>query len=106
MADILQSLFATIRARKKAADPSNSYTAMLLSQGREKCAKKFGEESVEAIIAAMRNNKKDLICESADVLYHLMVMWAASGVTLSDVLKELKSRARQSGHAEKASRKA
>ena len=103
MSDALDRLFATIAARKD-GDPSQSYTAKLLSQGVEKCAKKFGEEAVEAVIAATQQDKAELAKESADVLYHLAVLWAASGITPDDVYAVLKSREGQSGLDEKAAR--
>ena len=101
----VDKLFATILARK-GSDPSTSYTAKLLAGGIEKCAKKFGEEATEAVIAAIQKDKTELAKESADVLYHLAVLWAASGITPDDVYAVLKSREAQSGLAEKASRKA
>ena len=104
MSDAIDRLFATIAARK-GADPSQSYTASLLAKGMDKCAKKFGEEAVEAVIAAVQGDKAALTAESADVLYHLMVVWAAAGITPEDVYAVLKSREAQSGLAEKASRK-
>ena len=73
----IDRLFATIAARK-GADPSVSYTAKLLHDGMAKCAKKFGEESVEAALAAVSGDKQALTAESADVLYHLLVVWAAA----------------------------
>jgi phosphoribosyl-ATP pyrophosphohydrolase len=106
MSDALDRLFATIAARKAAGDADASYTARLLSQGVEKCAKKFGEEAVEAVIAAAQKDKTELAKESADVLYHLAVLWAASGITPDDVYAVLKSREGQSGLDEKAGRKA
>ena len=99
----LDRLFATIAARK-GADAGTSYTAKLLAGGVEKCAKKFGEEAVEAVIAATARDASALTSESADVLYHLMVLWAAAGVTPEDVYAELKRREAQSGLQEKASR--
>ena len=100
----IDQLFATIAARKS-ADPKSSYTAKLLSEGVQKCAKKFGEEAVEAALAAVSNDKQALAAESADVLYHLLVLWAASGITPDDVYAALKAREGQSGLQEKASRK-
>ncbi len=100
----LDRLFATIAARKS-ADAQTSYTAKLLAAGVEKCAKKFGEEAVEAVIAATASDAKALTAESADVLYHLLVLWAAAGVTPDDVYAALKAREAQSGLQEKASRK-
>jgi phosphoribosyl-ATP pyrophosphohydrolase len=105
MSDAIDKLFATIAARK-GADPSQSYTAKLLAAGVEKCAKKFGEEATEAVIAAIQKDKTELAKESADVLYHLLVLWAASGITPQDVYAVLQSREGQSGLEEKASRKA
>ena len=99
----LDKLFATIASRK-GADPSQSYTAKLLAGGVEKCAKKFGEEATEAVIAAIQKDKTELAKESADVLYHLAVLWAASGLTPDDVYAVLKSREGVSGLEEKASR--
>jgi phosphoribosyl-ATP pyrophosphohydrolase len=105
MADhALDHLFATIIARKDSGDAAASYTAKLLAAGVEKCAKKFGEEAVEVVIAAAAKDSKALTAESADVLYHLMVLWAALGITPDDVYAELKRREAQSGLAEKASR--
>jgi phosphoribosyl-ATP pyrophosphohydrolase len=104
MTDGLDRLFATIAARK-AADPAQSYTAKLLAAGVEKCAKKFGEEAVETVIAAIQKDKAELAKESADVLYHLAVLWAASGITPEDIYAVLKSREGMSGLDEKAGRK-
>ena len=101
----LDRLFATIAARKAAGDGEQSYTARLLSQGVEKCAKKFGEEAIETALAAMTGDKAHLAAESADALYHLLVLWAAAGITPDDVYAALKARESQSGLQEKASRK-
>jgi phosphoribosyl-ATP pyrophosphohydrolase len=100
----LDRLYATIAARKAGENSGTSYTAKLLSQGVEKCAKKFGEEAVEAALAAVSGNKQHLAAESADVLYHLLVLWAAAGITPDQVYDVLKQREAQSGLAEKASR--
>ena len=100
----IDRLFKTIAARK-GGDPEKSYTASLLKEGAAKCAKKFGEEAVEVVLAAVAKDKKDLTTESADVLYHLLVVWAACGVTPKDVYAALAAREGQSGLAEKASRK-
>ncbi|WP_438955733.1 phosphoribosyl-ATP diphosphatase [Cognatiyoonia sp.] len=99
----LDDLFKTIIDRKT-ADPSSSWTAKLLSQGPAKCAEKFGEEAVEAIIEATKGDKARLTSEAADVLYHLLVMLAARDVTLDDVLAELAQRQGTSGIDEKAAR--
>ena len=103
MTDTLSRLAATITARK-GADPDSSWTAKLLSKGPEKCAEKFGEEAVEAIIEAVKGDRARLTAEAADVLYHLLVMLTAREVTLTDVLAELERREGQSGLAEKAAR--
>ncbi|WP_170348012.1 MULTISPECIES: phosphoribosyl-ATP diphosphatase [Ruegeria] len=100
---ILHDLAATIEARKN-ADPDSSWTAKLLAKGPEKCAEKFGEEAVEAIIEAVKDNKAALTAEAADVLYHLLVMLAARDVALDDVLAELERRQGTSGIAEKSAR--
>lgn len=99
----LDRLAATIQSRK-GADPETSWTAKLLSKGPEKCAEKFGEESVEAIIEAVKGDRDRLTSEAADVLYHLLVMLAARDVALADVLAELERREGTSGLAEKAAR--
>ena len=99
----LDDLARTIAARR-GADPESSWTAKLLSKGPEKCAEKFGEEAIEAIIEAIKGDRERLTSEAADVLYHLLVMLAARDVSLGDVLAELDRRAGTSGIAEKASR--
>lgn len=99
----LDRLAATI-ATRKGADPDSSWTAKLLARGPEKCAEKFGEEAVEAIIEAVKGDRARLTSEAADVLYHLLVMLAARDVTLAEVLAELDRREGTSGVAEKASR--
>lgn len=100
---ILHDLAATIEARK-GADPESSWTAKLLAKGPEKCAEKFGEEAIEAIIEAVKGDQVKLTSEAADVLYHLLVMLAARDVALDDVLAELDRRQGTSGVAEKAAR--
>ncbi len=100
---ILDDLAATIEARK-GADPDTSWTAKLLAKGPEKCAEKFGEEAIEAIIEATKGDRDRLTSEAADVLYHLLVMLAARDVSLADVLAELERREGTSGITEKASR--
>lgn len=104
MTDTLQRLAETIASRK-AANPSSSWTAQLLAKGPEKCAQKFGEEAVEAIVEAVKGDRKALTSEAADVLYHLFVMLTARDVALTDVLAELERREGTSGVAEKAARK-
>jgi len=99
----LEDLYATILARK-GADPESSWTAKLFAKGPEKCAEKFGEEAIEAIIEATRDNKERLTDEAADVLYHLLVMLASRDVPFSDVMKVLENRQGISGLDEKAAR--
>ncbi|MEO1274074.1 MAG: phosphoribosyl-ATP diphosphatase [Pseudomonadota bacterium] len=103
MSDPLDRLAATIAARQ-GADPATSYTASLLARGPAKCAEKFGEEAVEAIIAAVEGDPEALRAEAADVLYHLLVLLTASGLSLDDVRAELARREGVSGHDEKAAR--
>lgn len=100
---ILDRLASTIAARKN-ADPQSSHTAGLLAKGPAKCAEKFGEEAIEAIIEAVRGDRDALTREAADVVYHLLVMLAAHGIGLDAVLAELERREGTSGIAEKASR--
>ena len=100
----LDQLFATITARKAEGNAGQSYTARLLSEGVEKCARKFGEEAVETVIASLSGDKAHLAAESADVLYHLSVLWAAAGLTPDDVYAALKKREGVSGFEEKALR--
>ena len=100
---LLHDLEQTILSRK-GPDPDTSWTAKLLSKGPEKCAEKFGEEAIEAIIEAVKDDKAGLASEGADVLYHFLVMLAARDVALDDVLKVLAERQGLSGIAEKAAR--
>jgi phosphoribosyl-ATP pyrophosphohydrolase len=104
MSHVLDKLFATIAARR-GADPNLSYTAKLLADGAERCAKKFGEEAVETVIAVSAGKKAEIITESADALYHMLVLWAACGVEPDQVWQTLASREGRSGLEEKASRK-
>ena len=99
----LHDLAATIAARR-GADPATSWTAALLAKGPEKCAEKFGEEAIEAVIEAVRGDRARLAAEAADVIYHLLVMLAARDLTLADVEAELARREGTSGLAEKAGR--
>lgn len=99
----LARLAATVEARKS-ADPDSSWTARLLAKGPEKCAEKFGEEAVEAIIEAVKGDRARLTAEAADVLFHLLVMLAARDLSLADVEDELARREGVSGLQEKASR--
>ena len=100
---ILHELADIIEGRKS-ADPTSSWTAKLLAKGPEKCAEKFGEEAIEAIIEATKGDRDKLTSEAADVLYHLLVMLTSCDVALSDVEAELARRSGTSGLEEKASR--
>lgn len=91
-------------AERASASPEESWTAKLLAAGPERAAKKFGEEAVEAVIAAVKGDRAELIAESADVLYHLLVVLKARDVALQDVLRQLEARTARSGLAEKAAR--
>ncbi len=100
---VLDRLFAVVESRRD-ADPAISHSARLLSRGPAKVAQKFGEEAVECLIEAVAGNREALIGESADVLYHLLVLWVSSGVAPADVWAELVRREGVSGIAEKAAR--
>ena len=99
----LEDLVKTINARAE-ADPSESWTAKLLSQGPEKCAEKFGEEVIEAIIEAVKGDNKALISEAADVIFHYLIMLKSRNIKFEDVMKELKNRTNKSGLREKEDR--
>jgi phosphoribosyl-ATP pyrophosphohydrolase len=101
--DIVARLDAVIAARK-GADPASSYTARLLAGGPPLAAKKFGEEAIEAVLAAAQGDRDALAAESADVIYHWLVLLAASGVSLDEVAAKLEAREGTSGIDEKASR--
>ena len=107
MADIdgrvLDRLHAVIASRR-GADPATSYTAKLFHKGTAKIAQKLGEEAVEAVIEAVAGNHAALVGESADLLYHLMVLWAAAGVAPGEVWQALEERVGQSGIDEKKAR--
>ena len=94
-----------IVARRAASGDANSWTAKLFAAGPEKAAKKLGEEAVETVIAALGGDHDELVSESADLLYHWLVVLALAKVPLDDVLAELDRRTAQSGVAEKASRR-
>ena len=100
----IHDLAATIDARA-ASGGEASYTKKLLDKGAEHCAKKLGEEAVETVIAAVENDRSHLIAESADLLYHLLVLLKARGVSLEEVEAALAQRTSTSGLEEKASRK-
>ena len=99
----LDKLYATVAVRK-GADPKSSYTASLYSKGSAKIAQKVGEEAVELAIAAALEDREEVISESADLLYHLTVLWADAGVDPSEIYEKLATREGQSGLAEKAAR--
>ncbi len=101
---VLDRLYVVINSRK-GADPETSYTARLFSRGRQQIAKKLGEEAVEALIEGIRGDKPKLVAESADMLYHLLTLWAAVNVRPQAVWNELARREGLSGIAEKAARK-
>lgn len=100
----LDRLYDQVMARK-GGDPSKSYTAKLFTEGVPKCAKKVGEEAVEVGIAALAGTAKERVAESADLLYHLCVLWAAAGIDPNDVYAELAARESRSGLDDKAARK-
>ena len=104
LGEIIERLAKTIETRKGAAAEA-SYTASLLAAGPAKCAKKFGEEAVELVIAASGESAERVASEAGDVIYHLLVLLAARGVDVSAVAAALAAREGQSGHAEKAARK-
>jgi len=100
----LDALYAAVASRK-GGDPEASYTAKLFAKGRKKIAQKVGEEGVETAIAAVAEEKRDVISESADLLYHLTVLWADCGITPDEVWNELRQRFGTSGVMEKKARK-
>ena len=102
-AEVLERLFATIKSRR-GADAAKSYTAELFAGGAERIAKKLGEEGIEAVLATQAGDRKALVHESADVLYHLLVAWANAGIAPEKVWAELARREGTSGIAEKKSR--
>jgi len=99
----LDRLWNVIQSRR-AADPESSYTARLFARGRAKIAQKLGEEAIETVIEGVGDNPAALVGESADLLYHLLVLWAAAGVSPADVAAELTRREGTSGIAEKRAR--
>ena len=100
---VLARLWKTIESRR-GGDPDKSHTARLFAKGRKKIAQKFGEELVEAVIEAACGNRSALVLESADVLYHLLVVWADAGLTPADIAAELARREGVSGIEEKKTR--
>jgi phosphoribosyl-ATP pyrophosphohydrolase len=104
MADFTFATLTEIIADKARSEPSTSYTAQLVQGPMERCAKKLGEEAVETVIAAMGGDRQALISETADMLYHLLVLLHKADVSFDAVLQELEHRTGQSGLAEKAAR--
>jgi phosphoribosyl-ATP pyrophosphohydrolase len=102
---VLDRLWTVVLSRRD-ADPAVSHSARLLSRGTAKVAQKFGEEAVECLIEAVVGNRSALVAESADVLYHLLVLWVSAGISPDDVWAELTRREGVSGIAEKAARTA
>ncbi|MGE0426176.1 MAG: phosphoribosyl-ATP diphosphatase [Reyranellaceae bacterium] len=102
-AHMLDRLYATIASRR-GADPSTSYTAKLMARGRDKLAQKLGEEATEAVIEAIKGDREKLVAESADLLYHLLALWATLDIEPDHVWDELARREGVSGLAEKAAR--
>jgi phosphoribosyl-ATP pyrophosphohydrolase len=100
----LERLWRVIESRR-GADPETSHTAKLFARGREKIAQKLGEEAVEAVIEGVKGDRVALTGESADLLYHLLVLWAETGIAPADIAAELARRAGRSGIAEKRGRK-
>ena len=100
---VIDRLWSVILSRRDAS-PTTSHSARLLSRGITKVAQKFGVEAVEAVIEAVAGNREALIAESADVLYHLLVLWVSAGIEPEDVWAELRRREGVSGIAEKAAR--
>lgn len=98
------SALQTVIAERGRSDDPQSWTARLFSAGQEKAAQKLGEEAVETVIAAVKGDRKALVAESADLVYHWLVVLSLAGVSLEEVVAELESRTGQSGIAEKAAR--
>lgn len=101
----LEKLAEVIAQRAQSADPESSYVAKLMSKGPMRAGKKVGEEAVEVAIAAASDVQKDVICESADLLFHLLVLWQSCGIAPAQVMAELERREGVSGIAEKKARK-
>lgn len=104
MQDELKELYKVIKSRRK-SDPKTSYAAKLFHKGRHKISQKLGEEAVEVVIEAIADKRKGVISESADLLFHLLVLWAEMGVKPDEVIEELLKRKGTSGIEEKNSRK-
>lgn len=100
----LETLFDRIQERRNHGDPATSYVAKLTARGRKKICQKVGEEAVETVIAGVGNKPEKIVSESADLLFHLLLLWADAGVTPEQVAEELERRETTSGIEEKASR--
>lgn len=105
MSEFTLTTLERIIAERADVKDGSSYTASLVEQGMQRAAKKMGEEAIETVIAAVSEDQAHLISESADLIYHLLVMWNISGIQTDDVMRELAKRTQQSGLQEKASRK-
>src|SRR5258707_907031 len=103
LGEALERLWRVIESRR-GADPETSYTAKLFARGREKIAQKLGEEAVEAVIEGVKGDRAALVGESADLLYHLLVLWAEAGISPADIAAEFLQRQGQSGNAANAHR--
>ena len=101
--EILDKLYTVIKARKN-AEPNSSYTASLFAKGNKKIAQKLGEEATETVIAAMLGDKKEIISESADLLFHFLVLLVQNGISLAEISQELERREGISGIDEKQNR--
>ena len=101
----LEDLWKTIEERAANSSPEDSYVSNLLSKGIKECAKKLGEEAIETSLAALSMNRKETIKESADLLFHLLVLWNSAGLKPAEIMEELKKREPISGLTEKQNRK-
>lgn len=103
-ADVIERVYAVLKSRR-GADPKKSYAAKQFAKGREKIAEKVGEEAVETVIAAVRNDKREIVSESTDLLFHLMMLWADAGIKPAEIFTELARREGMSGLTEKKQRR-
>lgn len=101
---VLETLYDTIQERRNHGDPATSYVAKITAKGRKKIAQKVGEEAVETVIAGVGSKPERIVSESADLLFHLLILWADAGITPDQVADELARRDGTSGIEEKASR--
>ena len=103
MLSIINRIYDTI-VKRKDADPKSSYVAGLFAKGSKKIAQKIGEEATETVLASAGGNKQEIVSESADLLFHLLVLWAAHDIKPDDIAEELTKREGMSGLDEKAQR--